>query len=487
MRCFPLFVTLILLVTPFSLAPAATLGTPADVSFTANDGTTQKYMQLLPTDFNAANQYDVIIALHGSGSDRTQYASNTREECRATRDVAANHDMIMISPDYRAYTSWMNAAAEADVVQIINRLKSQYNVGKVIVTGASMGGAGCLTFTALHPDLVDGVCSVNGLANFIGYTSDNSSLWPQIVTAFGGTPTQVPNQYQMRSAINSPGSFTMPMSITAGMHDATVPPQSVMQLFNTVQNTNPVNSKTLSLVRPTGGHVTNYVDTAVALEYVVQQAEGINTDLHPITLNTSFEYQKLSVGGSASTVDGWTDALPGVTGASVSVVNLTAAGIAAKFNGAIPDGSQIATVTNNALFQFTGTTVRPGTYHLTLKTASGKDNAQVGTATVGFLVDSTTVGTTSSLWWGDGDSSHKTVSGLVAGNWTTVNVDWTVTADNASIGKYLYIDYLATTGNSTMYLDGVHVSFTPVPEPSTFVLLAAGLVALAAFARKKRK
>ena len=59
-------------------------------------------MQLLPTDFDPTKQYDVIIALHGSGSTRTQYAYDTRDECRATRDVAANHDMIMICPDYRA-------------------------------------------------------------------------------------------------------------------------------------------------------------------------------------------------------------------------------------------------------------------------------------------------------------------------------------------------------------------------------------------------
>ena len=84
---------------------AVTLGAPTDVTFTASyDGSVQRYMQLLPSDFDPTKQYDIIIALHGSGSTRTQYASNTRDECRATRDVAANHDMIMICPDYRAST-----------------------------------------------------------------------------------------------------------------------------------------------------------------------------------------------------------------------------------------------------------------------------------------------------------------------------------------------------------------------------------------------
>jgi predicted esterase len=462
----------------------ATLGTPTDMAFTATyDGSTQRYMQLLPTDFDPSTEHDLIIALHGSGSDRNQFASDPRDECRATRDVAANHDMIMVCPDYRATTSWMNAAAESDVLEIINNLKSQYDIGKVIVTGASMGGTGCLTFAALHPNVVDGVCSVNGLANFNGYTTSMPVLLDQINVAFGGDP----NQYTLRSSINHPQSFTMPMSITAGMLDTIVPPQSVIQLYNTVKNTNPVNPQTLSLVQLSGGHSTGYADNTVALEYVVQRAKGIDTDLHPITVNTSFEYQKLNDGASTSTVDGWTNALPGVSGASVSVVNLTTASVAAKFNGPIPEGSQVATVTNDALFQFTGTTVRPGTYHLSFKTASGKDHAGVGSFMAGFLVDATTVGTTSSLWWGDGDSSHNAGPGLVAGNWTTVNVDWNVPAASPSIGKYLYIDYLTTSANTTMYLDDMSVSFTPVPEPSTLALLAAATIALATYARRKAR
>ena len=73
--------------------------------------------------------------------------------------------MIMVCPDYRAKTSWMGPKAEADVLQIIAELKKQYKIDKVFVCGGSMGGSSALTFTAMHPDLVDGVVSVNGTAN----------------------------------------------------------------------------------------------------------------------------------------------------------------------------------------------------------------------------------------------------------------------------------------------------------------------------------
>ena len=286
----------------------------------------------------------------------------------------------------------MNAAAEADVLQIINDLNTQYHVGQVIVTGASMGGTGA-DFTALHPDLVDGVCAVNGLANFVGYTSDNPTLVPQVQAAFAGTGLTLAQEYAKRSAINSPQSFTMPMAVTAGMLDATVPPQSEISLANTVKST--VNPNVVSFVRATGGHSTNYVDNAVALEYVVQKAKGIDTDLHPITVNTSFEYQSLSTGGTVSTIDGWT-----VLG-TVGVTKLTSAAIAAKFNGgSIPDGSQVAFVKNGDLFQYLGTTVQAGTYHLSFKTASEKGVAAAGDFLTGFMVDDSNVGTADDLAWG---------------------------------------------------------------------------------------
>lgn len=461
---------------------AATLGSPTDVAFSAAcDGSTQHYMQLLPANFDPQKQYDVIIALHGSGSDRTQFATGVFDEARATRDAAANHDMIMICPDYRATTSWMNAAAEADIVQIIQNLKTRYHVGKTFLTGASMGGTGTLTFTALHPDLVDGMCSVNGLATFIGYKSSYSFLQDQIVQSFGGTEAQVPAEYTKRSAITSPQSFTMPMSIAAGGADTVVPAASVLDLYDTVKNTNPKNAKAVCFYRPAGAHSTNYVDNAVALEYVIQSARGIDVNLHPITINGSFEYQELIAGQTVTgSVDGWTPA-----GAAVGVANLTSQSWTAKFDTPSPNDNQIAMATNTALYQFTGTTVRPGTYHMSLAVASGKDNPQAGTFLAGFMVADNNIASVVDLTWSAPDS-YTPGPGLIPGDWTTINFDWVVESGNTAIGKYLYINFWANS-NNTVYFDNVHVGFTPVPEPPPLATLTAGLFCLLAFVCRKRR
>ena len=62
--------------------------------------------------------HDLLVALHGHGSDRWQFIRDGRDECRGTREAAARHGAILVSPDYRAPTSWMGPKAEADLVQI---------------------------------------------------------------------------------------------------------------------------------------------------------------------------------------------------------------------------------------------------------------------------------------------------------------------------------------------------------------------------------
>lgn len=263
-------------------APAPVLQPPREEQFTATyDKTVQKYLVLLPTGFDPDAARDLLVTFHGHGADRRQFATDARGECRGARDVAARRGMILVSPDYRAPAGWMGAAAEADTVQLIGELRKAYKVKKVYLVGGSMGGAAVLTFTALHPDLVDGIASLNGLANFLEYEVDLNyvvSIQEAIKDAFGGrkdeTPADYrkrnPAEYRKRSAEFNPGKFTMPLAVTVGRKDALVPPQSVLRLAEAVKKTNP---NVLVIDRSEGGHETTYADTVAALEFVIGATE----------------------------------------------------------------------------------------------------------------------------------------------------------------------------------------------------------------------
>lgn len=230
------------------------------------DGTQQKYVVLTPPGLAEDAPVSVLITLHGHGSDRWQFVKQARGECRAARDVALEHQMLMVSPDYRAPTSWMGPAAEADMVQLIQILKGTYNVDRIIVSGGSMGGTGALTLTALHPELIDGVVALNGTANLVEYDRFQDA----IATSFGGDKEQAPEEYRKRSAEFFPMKFTMPLGCTTGGQDEVVPAASVLRLIGQVRQHNP---QILSIHQPAGGHSTTYADAKQAFEFVIRASD----------------------------------------------------------------------------------------------------------------------------------------------------------------------------------------------------------------------
>ncbi|MBI5395410.1 MAG: alpha/beta fold hydrolase [Chloroflexi bacterium] len=236
-----------------------------DVTFRANcDGTEQKYVVVFPDGFSADKPHAALIVLHGHGSDRWQFVKSDRDECRAVRDVAFANGMLLVSPDYRAKTSWMGPKAEADMAQIITEVKQRHRVTQIILCGGSMGGTGALTFAALHPDPVDGVVSLNGTANPV----EIARYADAIAASFGGTKAQVPDEYRRRSAESWPERFMMPVAATTGGKDRVVPPDSVRRLLDAVKAKN---ANVLLIHRPEAAHSTNYEDAKTAIEFVVSK------------------------------------------------------------------------------------------------------------------------------------------------------------------------------------------------------------------------
>jgi len=255
-----------ILVCVFAISAVSALcaGQPRDVSFVANyDQSKQRYVLVLPEAYDSAQSHDLLVCLHGHGSDRWQFVQAERGETQAARVIARQQNMILVSPDYRATTSWMGPAAEADLVQIIGDLRKQHAIRRLVLSGGSMGATSVLTFTALHPDLVDGVVAFNGHANHLEYTNFQEA----IQAAFGGAKEAVPQEYKKRSAEFFPERFTMPVAITTGGKDTTVPPDSVMRLGRAIQKHNPAVRLDFQETR---GHETDYAASLSAYEFVTR-------------------------------------------------------------------------------------------------------------------------------------------------------------------------------------------------------------------------
>jgi lysophospholipase L1-like esterase/pimeloyl-ACP methyl ester carboxylesterase len=253
---------LVLVLSGSGLAAEEGWQEPQDRAFVSRlDGTEQRYVLLRPADYDPARVYDVLIMLHGHGSDRWQFIRQARAECSESRRFAAQASMICVSPDYRAPTSWMGPAAEADMVQLIDELHRGQRIGRILLLGGSMGGTSALAFAAQHPQLIDGVVSLNGTANMLEYEQFQEA----IQASYGGTKDSHREVYRTRSAELFAANLTMPLAATTGGRDTLVPPDSVLRLLQHLQTGG---AQVLSLHRPDGGHDTNAQDTREALEFV---------------------------------------------------------------------------------------------------------------------------------------------------------------------------------------------------------------------------
>lgn len=128
-----------------------------------------------------------------------------------------------------------------------------------------MGGTGALTFAALHPDLVNGVCSLNGTANLVEY----GRFLEAIAASFGGTKEEAPEEYRKRSAEFHAEALSMPVAFTTGGRDDVVPPESIHRLHARL---NSLGRPVLLLHRPDRGHDTDLADTTAALDFLFLRA-----------------------------------------------------------------------------------------------------------------------------------------------------------------------------------------------------------------------
>lgn len=238
---------------------------PIDVEFTSQlDGSAQRYVVMLPANWDEKTPADLMLALHGHGSDRWQFIRDARDECLALRAVAARYGMVFVAPDYRAKTSWMGPKAEADVLQILDELSRRYPIRRTLVCGGSMGATSALALAVRHPDRFDGVVALNGTANLVEYQGFQDA----IAESYGGPPAEVPEAYSDRSAELHADRLTMPLAATVGGRDTVVPPDSVRRLVRQLQRDG---KPALLIDRPDGGHATNYADSLIAAEFVIQR------------------------------------------------------------------------------------------------------------------------------------------------------------------------------------------------------------------------
>lgn len=173
------------------------------------------------------------------------------------------------------------------------------------------------------------------------------------------------------------------------------------------------------------------------------------------------------------TPDGWNI----LGGGRTYIANGTAA---QAYGGPNPDGDQVWQTTNGWLWQNTGIVMQAGWTYTADFSASGL-GANGGVSC--HLLHATDTASRGSTMLDTGTIA------IGSQTWVPVSASIEMTGANAlHVGDYLTVEICAADEGQWRGFDAVSVTSTPpVPEPSSVVLLAMGLIGLLAYAWRKRK
>jgi predicted esterase len=126
------------------------------------DSTYQPYRVFVPSSYDGAKTFPLVIALHGMGGDENSYFDYYSNGL--FKEEAERHGYLVACPKGRKPASMYIGDAERDVLDVMAEMMRAYRIDpdRVYLTGHSMGGFGTLSVAMNHPELFAAIAPVAG-------------------------------------------------------------------------------------------------------------------------------------------------------------------------------------------------------------------------------------------------------------------------------------------------------------------------------------
>jgi predicted esterase len=126
------------------------------------DSTYQPYRVFVPSGYDGAKTFPLVIALHGMGGDENSYFDSYSNGL--FKEEAERHGYLVACPKGRKPASMYIGDAERDVLDVMAEMMRAYRIDpdRVYLTGHSMGGFGTLSVAMNHPELFAAIAPVAG-------------------------------------------------------------------------------------------------------------------------------------------------------------------------------------------------------------------------------------------------------------------------------------------------------------------------------------
>lgn len=182
-----------------------------------------------------------IVNFHGHGSCADQLY--TREDIfQSWYPAIKKRGLGIINFDTQG-NGWMNKDVIFVTNQILQFLKEEYNINKLIFSGGSMGGTSALIYTIHHPEDPDGViancpcCNMTEYYRFLEKSQEPIlvEIKETIRERYKGTPEKSP-MYKDNNANEKPDKFTMPLYVCHATGDEIIPCVWTLDLINKLKD-----------------------------------------------------------------------------------------------------------------------------------------------------------------------------------------------------------------------------------------------------------
>jgi len=129
------------------------------------DGSIQFCRSYLPTAYDTAQKWPLIVELHGAGDD-VPYVQWGDNDTRHT-SMAIKYNVIVVEPHGRGNTAYQGIG-ERDVLRCLQLAKERFPIDddRVYLRGMSMGGNGTWYLGSHHPELFAAIAPVAGAYDY---------------------------------------------------------------------------------------------------------------------------------------------------------------------------------------------------------------------------------------------------------------------------------------------------------------------------------
>lgn len=269
------------------------------------------YRLFIPTNYDSAAKYPLVLFMHGSGEsgtdNRKQLVGQTGPLVFASATNQAKYPSFMVAPQCPVGGAWTDSTRRTQVLELMNALQQEFSIDpdRLYITGLSLGGYGTWDYIAQYPNMYAAAIPMSGGGNIsLASRMTRIAIWNFHAANDGTVP--VSGSRTTIDAVRKAGGNPIYTEYASGGHVVWTPAYNTPILMDWVyaqaRGTAPTVPPLLSINVPTGQPI--YASAAAALDLGGTASDG-STGPTSVTW-TNYRTQTIAASGSALGTTGWT-------------------------------------------------------------------------------------------------------------------------------------------------------------------------------------